>query len=194
MCLVLHLFHIHHPSMWNTRRWVDSVIPMHVADIPVVQSIGIDVCILSNTLSISIVLYIASELLIDANVCCWYPYCLIHLNESLYLVLHHFNLHHLLQQITSEWVDEVVLMCIVDFTIVQSIGFDVCILLHPFHKHCPMLWITRLWVGSVMLSCIVDIFVVQKSVIDGWMCLVCILFISIILRCGILEGELTQLS
>ena len=114
--LVLHTFHIHCPLLWITSRWVGSVMLMCIVDIPIVQSIGIDVCILFCILSISIVLYcglLAGEL---AQLCYivygWYPYCPIHWNWCLYLVLHTFHIHCPLLWITSRWVGSVMLYCV----------------------------------------------------------------------------------
>ena len=115
--LVLHTFHIHCPLLWITSRvsWLSYAI-LCMVDIPIVQSIGIDVCILFCILSISIVLYcglLGGEL---AQLCYivygWYPYCPIHWNWCLYLVLHTFHIHCPLLWITRMWVGSVMLYCV----------------------------------------------------------------------------------
>ena len=125
-----------------------------MVDIPIVQSIGIDVCILFCILSISIVLYcglLGGEL---AQLCYivygWYPYCPIHWNWCLYLVLHTFHIHCPLLWITRRWLSYAIL-CIYPYC---PIGIDVCILFCILSICCPLLWITSRWVGSVMLYCV----------------------------------------
>ena len=86
-----------------------------MVDIPIVQSIGSDVCILFCILSISIVLHcglLAGELaLLCYIVHGLYPYCPIHWNWCLYVVLHTFHIHCPLLWITSRWVGSVMLYC-----------------------------------------------------------------------------------
>ena len=159
--LVLHTFHIHCPLLWITSRvsWLSYAI-LCMVDIPIVQSIGIDVCILFCILSISIVLYcglLVGEL---AQLCyivyCWYPYCPIHWNWCLYLVLHTFHIHCPLLWITSD--GELAQLCYIvcGWYPYCPIHWNWCLylVLHTFHIHCPLLWITRWWVGSVMLYCV----------------------------------------
>ena len=94
--------------------WLSYAI-LCMVDIPIVQSIGIDVCILFCILSISIVLscgLLAGELVqLCYIVRCWYPYCPIHWNWCFYLVLHTFHIHCPLLWITSMWVGSVMLYC-----------------------------------------------------------------------------------
>ena len=171
--LVLHTFHIQCPLLWITRRWVGSVMLYCVWLIPIVQSIGIDVCILFCILSISIVLYcglLAGEL---AQLCYivygWYPYCPIHWNWCLYLVLHTFHIHCPLLWITRWWVGSVmlycvwlisigiivhihwnvivcILFCILSISIVLYCGLlagelaQLCYIVHGWYPYCPIHW------------------------------------------------------
>ena len=166
-----------------------------MVDIPMVQSIGSDVCILFCILSISIVLYcglLAGEL---AQLCYivhgWYPYCSIHWNWCSYLVLHTFHIHCPLLWITSLWVGSVMLYCVWLISLLSNpLMFVSCFAY--FHVYCRLLWITSRWVGSVMLYCAWLISLLFYPLFDVCI-LFCILSISIVRSCGLLEGELAQL-
>ena len=73
----------------------------------------------------------------------------------MYFVLLTFHIHRPLLWITRWWVGSVILTCILDIPILQSITIGVCIFFAYFpYIHCLLLWITRRWVGSVMCWCV----------------------------------------
>ena len=103
--------------------WLSYAI-LCMVDIPIVQSIGIDVCILFCILSISIVLYcglLAGEL---AQLC--YIVLISLLSNPLELMIY-FPIHCPLL-----WIHYGI-----------SLLIHLYLVLHTFHIHCPLLWITR---------------------------------------------------
>ena len=169
-----------------------------MVDIPIVQSIGIDVCILFCILSIFIVLYcglLGCEL---AQLCYivhgWYPYGPIHWNWCLYLVLHTFHIHCPLLWITRMWVGSVMLYCVWLISLWSNpleLMFVSCFAYFPYPLSFTVDYKRVSWLSYAIL-CMVDIPIVQSIGIDVCI-LFCILSISIVLYCGLLAGELAQL-